>query len=134
MDFLTEFEKKERVGMKLRSVKVKRATMILFAVAALAVAGTSPSPRVRGAAAEDAKSLFRENCAICHGVNGGGTDTGKKLNVLDLRSPEVQKETNEQLTEVILKGKNKMPGYEGKLSDEQIKKLVAHIRTLAKKS
>jgi cytochrome c6 len=107
--------------------------MIVFAVAALAVARTSPSPRVSGAAAEDGKSLFQDNCAICHGVNGGGTDTGKKLNVSDLRSPEVQKETDAQLIEVILKGKNKMPGYEGKLSNEQIKKLVAHIRSLAKK-
>jgi cytochrome c6 len=119
--------------MKFRSIKVKIATMIMFAVAALAVARFSPSPRVSGAAAEDGKSLFEANCAICHSVDGSGTETGKKLNVSDLRSPEVQKETDAQLTEVVLKGKNKMPGYEGKLSNAQIKKLVAHIRSLSKK-
>jgi cytochrome c5 len=54
---------------------------------------------------------------------------GKKLNVKDIGSPEVQKMTDAQLTEIVAKGKNKMPAYDGKLTADQIKALVAHMRT-----
>jgi len=37
----------------------------------------------------------------------------------------VQKQSDAKLTEVITKGKNKMPAYDGKLSKEQIAQLVA---------
>jgi cytochrome c5 len=54
---------------------------------------------------------------------------GKKLNVKDIGSPEIQKMTDAQLTEIVAKGKNKMPAYDGKLTADQIKALVAHMRT-----
>ena len=41
-------------------------------------------------------------------------------------------ESDAQLTEIISKGKGKMPSYAGKLKDEDIKGLVAYIRSLAK--
>jgi cytochrome c5 len=37
--------------------------------------------------------------------------------------------TDAQLTEIVAKGKNKMPAYDGKLTADQIKALVAHMRT-----
>ncbi len=55
------------------------------------------------------------------------------LGAHDFVSPEVQKQTDAQLAEIIAKGKNKMPGYEKTLKPEQIKDLVAYIRELAKK-
>ena len=58
---------------------------------------------------------------------------GKKLGSRDLHSAEVQKQTDAQLVEVLTKGKNKMPGYGGKLSKEDIEKMVAYIRELGKK-
>ena len=51
----------------------------------------------------------------------------------DLSSPEVQSQTDAQLTEIVTNGKNKMPAYKGKLTDDQIKGLVVYIRELAKK-
>jgi mono/diheme cytochrome c family protein len=70
---------------------------------------------------------------MCHGPDGSGnTPMGKKLGTHDFASPEVQKQTDAQLTEAITKGKNKMPPYAGKLSDEQVKQLVAYIRTFKK--
>jgi hypothetical protein len=56
---------------------------------------------------------------------------GKKLALRDLRSPEVQKQTDAQLSDVITKGKGKMPPF-GKTLSGQIPELVAHIRTLRK--
>jgi len=78
--------------------------------------------------------LFKLNCAICHGADGSGnTPMGKKLNVKDLRSEEVQKLSDAELTKIIAKGKGKMPAFDKKLKEEEINKLVAFIRELAKK-
>jgi mono/diheme cytochrome c family protein len=55
------------------------------------------------------------------------------MKVVDLRSPEVQKMTDAQLTEATTNGKGKMPAYKDKLSADQIKGLVAYVRALAKK-
>jgi mono/diheme cytochrome c family protein len=47
-------------------------------------------------------------------------------------SPDVVKESDADLIAVIKKGKNKMPAFEGKITDAQIATVVVHIRTLQK--
>lgn len=75
--------------------------------------------------------VFKGKCAMCHGADGKGeTAMGKKFGLRDLGSVEVQKQSDAELTTIITKGKAKMPAYDGKLTAEQIKALVAHIRTL----
>jgi mono/diheme cytochrome c family protein len=82
----------------------------------------------------DAASLYKTKCSACHGPDGkGDTPVGKKLGARDFASPEVQKETDEELIAIATKGKNKMPGYGTSLKDAQIKDLVLYIRDLAKK-
>jgi cytochrome c6 len=84
-------------------------------------------------AQNDAASVFKAKCAVCHGANGdGNTNVGKGLKLRDLRSPDVQKQTDAQLNTIICCGKGKMPGYQGKLTDDQIKQQVAYMRMLAK--
>ncbi len=86
------------------------------------------------AQADDAAALYQSKCKMCHGDDGSGnTPTGKAMKVADLRSDEVQKKTDAQLIETTTNGKNKMPAYKGKLTDEQIKGLVKYVRDLAKK-
>ena len=58
---------------------------------------------------------------------------GKKMNLRDLGSPEVQKQTDKELYDWTAVGKGKMPGYKDKLTDAEIKALVAHMRTFATK-
>ena len=80
------------------------------------------------------ETLFKAKCAMCHGPDGKGeVPMGKKLSARNLGSTEVQGQSDAQLTEVVTKGKNKMPAYDGKLSKEQIAQLVAYIREFAKK-
>ncbi len=50
----------------------------------------------------------------------------------DLGSADIQKMSDADLTGAITNGKGKMPAYKGKLTDAQIKDLVAYIRTLKK--
>jgi cytochrome c6 len=85
-------------------------------------------------AADESADLFKSKCAMCHGPDGAGkTMMGEKLKIPDLRAAEVQKKTDVDLKAVIAKGKDKMPAYDAKLSKEQIDKLAAYIRDLAKK-
>jgi cytochrome c6 len=82
----------------------------------------------------DGAALYKTKCAACHGADGSGdTSMGKTLKVRDLKSADVQKQTDAQLTEITAGGKGKMPAYKGKLTDDQIKQLVAAIRDMAKK-
>jgi len=85
-------------------------------------------------AAQDAAALYKTKCQACHGADGtGNTPMGKKLAARDFSSPEVQKKTDAELTDIITKGKEKMPAYKGKITDDQIKQLVAYTRELGKK-
>ena len=83
----------------------------------------------------EGKDLFKAKCAACHGADASGnTPVGKNLKIRDLRSAEVQSQTDEQLSNIITKGKGKMPSYEKSLSQEQVNQLVAFIREMGKKS
>ena len=83
----------------------------------------------------DAASLYKAKCAVCHAADGSGNTTmGKQMQTPDLRSEEVQKQTDAQLIDATTNGKGKkMPAYKDKLTGDQIKQLVAYIRELAKK-
>ena len=83
--------------------------------------------------AADGAAVYKAKCASCHGADGAGqTAIGKKMNLRDLGSPEVQKQTDAELYAWTADGKGKMPAYKGKLSDAEIKALVAFMRTLKK--
>jgi mono/diheme cytochrome c family protein len=83
------------------------------------------------AAAADASATWAASCASCHGKDGSGNTTmGKKLGVKDYTKE--QGFSDAEAAEVIKNGKGKMKGAGGKLSDADIKALVAYVRTLKK--
>jgi mono/diheme cytochrome c family protein len=85
-------------------------------------------------AQSDAEKTYKAKCVACHGPDGSGdTVIGKKLGAHDFRSPEVQKETDAELAEIIAKGKNKMPAYEKSLKPDEIKSLASFVRSFAAK-
>jgi mono/diheme cytochrome c family protein len=82
-------------------------------------------------AADSGADLYKSKCASCHGVAGkGDTAMGKSMKLKDLSSEEVQKQSDADLTTIIEKGKKPMPGYEGKVTKDQITDLVKYLRTL----
>jgi cytochrome c6 len=113
--------------MKLRVLQ--SLSVVLFLASPLLI--FTPSAR----AADDAAAVFKAKCAACHAADGSGNSaTGKALATPDLRSDEVQKQTDAQLIDSVTNGKGKkMPAYKGKLTDDQIKQLVGYIRELGKK-
>lgn len=107
--------------------------LIQLTVAALALAASSllSSP---ARAQDDAAALYKSKCAACHGADGtGNTAVGKSMKIRDFHSPDVQKQTDAELTAMITDGKGAMPSYKGKLTDPQIKEMVGYIRAMGKK-
>jgi cytochrome c553 len=106
--------------------------IIVIASAALALTTTVVS-------AADVKENWEKTCAKCHGADGKGhTKMGEKLAIKDLTDAKLQAElTDEQGFKAIKEGikdsegKIKMKAAEN-LSDEEIKALVAQVRTLKK--
>ena len=89
--------------------------------------------------AADAKANWDANCAQCHGKTGAAdTKMGKQLNAKDLTDPKVQAGfTDAKATESIKNGvkeagKTTMKAFGDKLSADEIKALVAYVRTLKK--
>jgi cytochrome c6 len=81
-----------------------------------------------------AEQTYKAKCASCHGADGAGaTPAGKATKARDFCSDDVKKETDEEWTTIIVKGKNKMPSYDKKLSDAEVKDVIAYIRGLCKK-
>jgi mono/diheme cytochrome c family protein len=119
--------------------------LLLPAVVFLAIgAASNPSAAPQDAkpakganpAANRAKEIYGFDCAICHGPNGNGkTDLAKdmQLSLTDFTDPKTfEGKTDDQLIDLIRKGKDKMPGEEGRAKNDEIKAIVQYIRTFSK--
>ena len=84
-------------------------------------------------AADDAAGLYKAKCAACHGPNGEGKPAAK---IPALKSDEVKKMSDEELTDAIANGgktKKASHAYANKgMTPDQIKMLVGHIHELNK--
>ena len=111
-------------------MKSVRKLAIMRIVLASAVAGALiPSLHAQSAAEKN----YKAKCVACHAADGAGSEVGKKLGAHDFRSADVQKMSDADLTDIISKGKEKMPGYAKTMKPDEIKELVAYVRDLSKK-
>jgi mono/diheme cytochrome c family protein len=99
--------------MTLFSSIIRPLLMVLLAVTLLigvsqAAASRLQRAQVSPAKAKEAKRLFKQRCAKCHGQDGAGHNYS------------------------IKHGRGQMPAAGEKLSDEQITSLLLHVRTLKK--
>ena len=89
--------------------------------------------------AADVTALWDQHCVSCHAKDGSGnTKMGKKSGVKDYRDPKVQAELKDEKSlktvkeGITEKGKERMKPYADKFSDDEIKALVAYIKTFKK--
>lgn len=89
--------------------------------------------------AADAKAIYDKQCAKCHGPDGKGqTRMGKQSGARDYTDPKVQAElTDEAAAKAIKGGWKDSKGKEvmkpmPDLTDEEVKALVAHMRSFKK--
>jgi mono/diheme cytochrome c family protein len=120
---------------KFTEVRSMTNNVVRVLLVSLVAVGLNTFSAASSRAQNAGETLYKAKCAMCHGPDGKGeVPMGKKLNARNLGSTEVQSQSDAQLVEVVTKGKNKMPAYDGKLKPDEIKALVAYIRELAKKS
>ena len=109
-----------------RVVKYKLSAIFVTAFALLVLTSHAN-------AQSEAEKTYKTKCVACHAADGSGSEVGKKLGTHDFHSSEVQSETDADLTQIVAKGKNKMPAYEKSLKPDEVKGLVAYVRELGKK-
>ena len=110
---------------------MKGFASILLVLTGLVPLTVSPA---KAADTGDVKGIYGKKCAVCHGQDGAAqTSKGKKAKTKDVRLPEVQKMSDKQWADIIVKGKgDNMDSYRKELSDDQIQALIQYMRDLAK--
>jgi mono/diheme cytochrome c family protein len=83
--------------------------------------------------APNPKDLFLKRCAKCHGEDGTGRKARERLpEIPDFTNPSWQaRQVDSKLLASILDGKDEMPSWRDKISQEQARSLVAQIRAFA---
>ena len=83
------------------------------------------------------KKIYGMDCEMCHGKEGGGDGDlagDMKLKLKDFREEASLKDMSDQeIFEIIDKGKGKMMGEEGRLKAGQIWNLVNYVRAFSKR-
>jgi mono/diheme cytochrome c family protein len=84
--------------------------------------------------AEGKRLYGATDCALCHGKDGEGKGVLAKdinMNVHDWRKPEsLAHFTDGELSYLMLKGKGRMPAYDGRETPEQVWQIVNYIRSM----
>ena len=121
--------------MKLSIKQLKTIVTGAIALSILAlVASFQTSLQAASPGPADAAATYKAKCAACHGMDGSGnTGPGKSMKVRDLRSADVQKQSDDQLFAIIATGKAKMPAYSKSLGADTCKGLVGYVRKLGGK-
>jgi mono/diheme cytochrome c family protein len=77
--------------------------------------------------------IYKAKCQMCHAADGSGNSpAGKAMKVLPLNAPEIVKKSDAELIASTKSGKGKMQPFAGKLTDAEIKDVIAYVRTLQK--
>jgi cytochrome c6 len=106
-------------------VKLNLGRIAIFCLAASVV-----TPAFAQGSGED---TYKAQCALCHGADGlATTPVGKAFKAASFKDPAVVKTPDAALITIVKSGKDKMPSFATKLTDAQIKAVVAYIRTLQK--
>jgi cytochrome c553 len=121
------FAKKISNSNKMSFLKI--SIVIIFI--AFAIACTQTESKRRSIVIADSKSyeasLFRQNCAVCHGQEANGKEIDGKI-IPSLRYGDAEKKNEEEIYLQIKEGKLPMPAFKNQLTDDEIKRMVKFIR------
>ena len=105
----------------------------------LLIATLVPSLLAGTSQAADVQANWTKHCVACHGKDGKGqTKAGKMAGVKDQTDAQYQAGLKDDKMFAAIKdglkedGKEKMKPFKEKLSDDEIKALLAHVRSLKK--
>jgi mono/diheme cytochrome c family protein len=112
----------------------KKDSYILFVGFAIGIMMAGPAV-AEAADIDKGKTLFRQSCGHCHGLDGKGDgEMGGYLNPppANLASEKTQSQSDADLKAVIMNGRSgtAMVGFEGALEEAQFADLLAYLRSL----
>ena len=114
---------------------MKRKWLVLLSGAVLATLFTgllTASPPADTSAIQG-EHVYVSKCSICHATDGSAnTVIGKNKKIPDLRSREIQGQTDEQLMDIVTNGKGKMMPFKERLTPAEIQQVIAYLRELSK--
>jgi mono/diheme cytochrome c family protein len=115
-------------------VLAKVSAVFIFAVmaAAACAAGGAEKYSIKDSRDHEA-SMFRQNCAICHGPEAEGRTLADGRVIPNLRVGPHKYSTDEQIYQHISEGGNGMVPFRGQLSDREIRMLVKFVREKLRK-
>lgn len=99
---------------------------IAFAVCACSIGKAKNGIRI----AEDKSfeaSLFRQNCAVCHGAEAEGKEMDGRL-IPSLRRAETAQKSEAEIYNQISSGGNGMLPFRNQLTDKEIQRMVKFVK------
>jgi cytochrome c6 len=105
--------------------------MAAAALVALAIVPATHGDQPEGEAGADGATveLYNKKCAMCHGKDGVAKPMAKGSG--NFNDPEWQKVNPvEGVVKVMSEGKGKMPGYDGKLTPDEIRAVAEYVKTM----
>ena len=115
---------------KVQSPKIKITAVLIVIVFAVFACSKGSSQRKEFNITESKSyeaSLFRQNCAICHGQEANGKEMEDKI-IPSLRYGEAATKSEEEIYLQIKFGKLPMPAFKDQLTEEEIQKMVKFVR------
>jgi cytochrome c6 len=125
MDDRQEFSRLQ--NFTRRNNEIMKTTKLVMLVMTIAAALFILIPSLSWAA-DDGATLFKAKCAMCHGADGAGKPAMKAPSLI---SDEAKKLSDADLAKDIAE-KAKHPAGVKSLPADDVKAVVAHIRTLQK--
>ena len=107
--------------------------LILFAGLMPVACTSSPKRYVIAESKAYEASLFRQNCAICHGPEGEGKTLDDGKPTPNLREGDFKYKTDTEIYRHISEGGNGMVPFRGQLSDREINMMVRFVQDQLRK-
>jgi len=115
---------------------VARLGIVLLAAATFACQGDAKqkSDAELGLTAEQAsgRRVYEAHCQSCHEPYSSGGRNGPSLRGV-FRKPYLPSgipANNDRVSEIIVRGKSKMPGFGGEIDEAQLRALLSYLKTL----
>ena len=109
-------------------MKLFAAALFVGSVIGLSCGESRPRRYVISESRAYEASLFRQNCAICHGPEGEGRTFEDGKVIPNLREGEFKYRTDAEIYRHISEGGNGMVPFRGQLTDREINLMVRFVR------
>ena len=113
------------------SMRPKRSCGVIVILKNAAIVALASSLVLPAFGEDSGADSFKIKCAMCHGADGkANTPAGKAFKAVSLKDPMVVNSSDEELSTIVKNGKNKMPSFKDKMTEDQVKAVITYIRTL----